>query len=991
MVHKILISAKVPDPRQNILLNKLQGLGFKKNCHKVEIIDVYSIKKNLNQKQLIFCADMLANPVVQEYDIDTINGKISFDWAIEVGFLPGVTDNVGSTATEMISDGLRIKFTEIDHIYTSRIYCLIGKFSQNEIQKIADTLYNPIIERAMVADKLSFNRLILNPQNIPEVKLKTIQTVKKVNLNISDEELTQIGKSGIVNSDGSLRGPLALNLAYMKAIQKYFSDLGRSPTDIELESLAQTWSEHCKHTIFSDPIDEDKEGLFKTYIERATNEIRKQKGKKDFCASVFTDNSGAIKFDNEYLITHKVETHNSPSALDPFGGSVTGIVGVNRDTIGFGMGAKPIANTYGFCFADPNDREPIYRDKLKNQPMLSPRRILDGVVSGVNSGGNCSGIPTPQGFVYFDNCYKGKPLVFVGTIGLILQKVNGMNLIQKKAGPGDYIVMVGGRVGLDGIHGATFSSEALTGSSPATAVQIGDPITQKKLSDALIKEARDLNLYSSITDNGAGGLSCSVAEMAKESNGCLVNLDKVPLKYPGLSPWQIWISESQERMTLAVPPRKWKKLFKLLKQRGVEASVIGKFTNSAKCIVKASGKTVMNIDMNFLHHGLPPNHLYSSYTRSVNPDPTLPDDSDLTNILEKMTSRKNIAGYGFIFSQFDHEVQSSSVLKPLQGRGRVNADTTVIKPVFDSMQGIALSQGIYPSYSEIDTYQMAACSIDTAIRNLVAAGANMDKIALLDNFCWCSSTDHERLGQLKAAACACYDTATFYQTPFISGKDSMFNDFSGFNRIGQNVNMSILPTLLISAIGIIQDIRKSVSLDFKMAGDLIYILGNTFTEVGASEFYAFLSKQNGENKIGNKVPQVVFKDNRKIYRALSKCINKGLIVSAISCGRGGLAIALIKSSIGGQLGINIDLSKLPGKIDRSDMALFSESQGRVLVSINPKFQREFEKYIKNIPSALLGHVIDKPNFLVNGLSGQPVIKTDIRKLNSQYKSVFSGY
>ncbi len=377
------------------------------------------------------------------------------------------------------------------------------------------------------------------------------------------------------------------------------------PTDIELESLAQTWSEHCKHTIFAAALDEVEDGLYATYIKGATAAIRAAKGKDDFCVSVFRDNSGAIAFDDEYLVTDKVETHNSPSALDPFGGAVTGVVGVNRDAIGCGLGAKPIANRYGFCLAPPDDPRLLFRDKACTEPLLSPRRIMDGVIEGVNVGGNCSGVPTPQGFVCFDPRYRGKPLVFAGTVGLMPRTSAGRPSHLKAARPGDVIVMVGGRVGRDGIHGATFSSEALSSGSPATAVQIGDPITQKKFSDAIIKEARDAGLYNSITDNGAGGLSCSVAEMARECGGCVVELDRVPLKYPGLEPWQIWISESQERMTLAVPPDKLDAFTDLMARRGVEAAAIGCFEASGRCRVRWHGAVIMDVDLDFLHDGLP--------------------------------------------------------------------------------------------------------------------------------------------------------------------------------------------------------------------------------------------------------------------------------------------------------------------------------------------------------------------------------------------------
>src|SRR6185369_6733818 len=417
-----------------------------------------------------------------------------------------------------------------------------------------------------------------------------------------------------------------------------------------------------------------------------------------------------------------------------------------------------------------------------------------------------------QGFVYFDERYRGKPLVFAGTVGLIPRKIQGKLSHIKKAQPGDTIVMIGGRVGKDGIHGATFSSEALTGGSPATAVQIGDPITQKKLSDAIVKEARGLLLYNSITDDGAGGLSCSVSEMAKESGGCVVNLETVPLKYPGLDPWEIWISESQERMTLAVPQKNLKKFTELMERRGVESTVIGEFTDSGTCVVNFNKKTIMQIDMDFLHDGLPERKMKTTDTKLTFPTPKIALPKNLTESLATMLKRLNITSFEFITQQYDHIVLGNLVLGPLQGRGRINAETSVIRPVLDSQKGVIMSHGMYPTYSDIDTYHMAAASLDTAVRNAVAAGANPDYLALLDNFCWCSSNEPERLGQLKHAAKACYDYAVIYGTPYISGKDSMFNDFKGFDKDGNEIKISIPPTLLISSFGVIDDITKVVSL-----------------------------------------------------------------------------------------------------------------------------------------------------------------------------------
>ncbi len=992
MIHRLEIINKNADTRALVRKNKISANSFGKKIKEVVLVDVYSIDKKLSVQQLNKIVFMLINSVVQKAGINRFLHPKEFSWAIEIGYLPGVKDNIASTAQELIEDLLKIKFNKQENVYSSQITFLTGKFTENEVKKIAGSLYNPIIMKAKIKSYHEYMKDKGMGYEIPKIKLDLNKNVNEVDLNVNDEQLSQIGKNGITNPDGTRRGPLALDLTFMKTIQKYFKNLDRNPTDIELESIAQTWSEHCKHTIFSDPIDEIKDGLFKHYIKAATDKIRKNKGKKDFCVSVFTDNSGAIKFDDKYLITHKVETHNSPSALDPFGGAITGIVGVNRDAIGFGIGAKPIINTYGFCFADLDDNLPLYKGPNFTQKMLEPRRIMDGVIEGVNSGGNCSGIPTPQGFMVFDMRYKGKPLVFVGTAGLIPRKINGKNSHLKKAQPGDYIVMVGGRVGLDGIHGATFSSEAMDKGSPSTAVQIGDPITQKKLSDTIVKEARDLNLYNSITDNGAGGLSCSVAEMAQESDGCYVNLDKVPLKYPGLSPWQIWISESQERMTLAVPKNKWKKFNLLMKRRGVEASVIGRFTKSGKCIVNYHGQKVMNIGLKFLHDGLPRRPLKTVYVQTHYPEPHFSLPIDLSQTITQMLMRKNLAGFEFLSMQYDHEVQGGSVIKPLQGKGRINADASVTKPILTSNYGVIISQGICPTYSEIDTYYMSACAIDMAIRNAISTGADLDHLALLDNFCWCSGNDPQRLGQLKKAVQACYDYAVIYGTPFISGKDSMFNDFKGYDDQGNPVKISVPPTLLISSIGIIRDVTKSVSIDLKFPGDLIYLLGDTYDELGGSEYFAYLGeKETGESYIGNIIPKVDARKNKQIYHDLFRCIDQELISSAISVNRGGLATALVKTAIAGMLGIDISLDKLPSKASRIDYTLFSESQGRIIISLHSENKEKFEKIMNRNVFKQIGKVTDRNTILIRANKDREIVNLNLMSALKAYKSTFKYF
>ncbi|MFA6076725.1 MAG: AIR synthase-related protein [Candidatus Paceibacterota bacterium] len=965
--------------------------------------DSYLIDSKLSKKELVKLAQTLTNPILEDYFIDESPRVGNFSHAIEIGFLPGVTDNVGHTVKEIATDMLHLKKNFSLAVYTSKIF-FINSHGLEDAQKHSLTLYNPLIERALFVE-IKSGKIDL-PNKIPEVVLRKGVSILPVSLSVSDEELIKIGKEGILDETNLRRGPLALDLSSMQAIQKYFSSLKRNPTDIELESLAQTWSEHCKHTIFANEIDDIKDGLYKTYIKGATNLIRKQKterGQQDFCVSVFSDNAGGIIFDEDYLITHKVETHNSPSALDPFGGAITGIVGVNRDTIGFGLGAKPIANTYGFCFGNPEDTRPLFRDKEQKQRMLLPKRIMEGVVKGINVGGNCSGIPTLSGFIKFDDRYRGKPLVFAGTVGLIPRNLSihgGKKQLshEKQARVGDYIVMVGGRVGLDGIHGATFSSVTMDSTSPATAVQIGDPITQKKLSDSIVKEARDMNLYTSITDNGAGGLSCSVSEMAKECGGAKVFIEKIPLKYPGLLPWEIWISESQERMTLSVPKNKWKMFQKLMESRGVEAIVIGEFTNSGKVIVQYKGKKIMDIDMEFLHNGLPKHYLNTTPVIIKNLEPALPKGLSRTKVLEKLLGEKNISGFAFISEQYDHEVQASSVLKPLSGRGRINTDSQIFRPVLNSNKGVVLSSSSYPSYGDISSYDMASCALDTAIRNIIASGGTLSHLAILDNFCWCSSNDPKRLYQLVEAVKACHDTAIGYGTPFISGKDSMFNDFKGYDEKGNPVSISIPPTLLISAISVMPDLYKTVSPEFKNSGDIIYLLGETHDELGASEYYKLLVKQEGNNAthldplrceassarlVGNSVPKVNLEKNLKTYLALEKAIQKELLASSLSVTSGGFGIALTKASIGGMLGCEINIKNMLGGSNLADVKLFSESQGRILVSVSPKNTKQFERIMQEIPCAKLGKVTKNDKFVI--LDGKDkIVETNIKKLHAIY-------
>ncbi|MGH1398369.1 MAG: phosphoribosylformylglycinamidine synthase subunit PurL [Alphaproteobacteria bacterium] len=963
MTTRIEVLAHIDDGRAKTLEKAIKAKGLSAS---VRVADIYTSESTAAANDTF--TQSLANPVTQK----TGNLPQDFDWALEIGFLPGVTDNVGHTTEEI----LKLTGANDDtSCYSSRLYLIKGDLEKADIESISTTLSNALIQRISIKSADAFKADGGMETIVPRVTLNTTSDspADKVDLNgLSDDELMEISQKGIEN-----RGPLGLPLIYMKAIQDEYA--GKTITDIELETIAQTWSEHCKHTIFASPIDDVKEGLYKGYIKRATKEIRETRGEDDICVSVFSDNAGGIIFDDNYLITDKVETHNSPSALDPFGGAITGIVGVNRDCIGFGMGAKPVINRYGFCLADPRTSPEYYRDKALTNPILSPETIMKGVIDGVEAGGNQSGIPTPQGFVTFDDRFVGKPLVFVGTIGLIPRTINGKPGHEKCARPGDKIVVAGGRVGRDGIHGATFSSVALDEGSPATAVQIGDPITQKKMSDAIIKEIRDLGWYSAITDNGAGGMSSSIGEMAEQSGGFHVELDRVPLKYPGMAPWEIWISESQERMTMAVPPENTEKLIALFAKRGVEATIVGTYTNSGKAHITYNDETIMDMEMDFLHDGNPETPLKTTFTRGGEQEPDIAEDTERTNTLLAIMSRLNIASKEFISTQYDHNVQGTAVIGPLQGQGRVYAETSITKPVFSSNKGVVLSQGLFPRYSDIDTGAMAAAGVDLAVRNAVAAGCPIDHLALLDNFCWCSSDEPERLGQLKRAVQAIYEAAVKYETPFVSGKDSMFNDFKGFDANGNPVKISAPPTLLASSIGVIPDINRAIDLAPKAVGDLIYILGETKDECGAGEYYDHLGF------LGNNAPETDTHQNLRLYKLYSRASRDRLIASAYALNHGGLAAALAKKAIAGQMGLDITFDSLPHL--PTEKLLYSESTGRILVTVAPQNKEKFEKNFKGFEHIhQIGHVA-----YTDKLSIRNTLDAPIKDLEEAYKSPLRDY
>lgn len=750
---------------------------------------------------------------------------------------------------------------------------------------------------------------------------------------------------------------LALNLEEMKACKRYFSKRGRNPTDVELQTIGQTWSEHCYHKTFKGEIlvGRGKVRLFKDFISKATKELSPK-----WCISVFEDNAGIVDFERGYAVAAKVETHNHPSAIEPFGGAATGVGGVIRDILG--VWAKPIANIDVLGFGPLN-----YSYEALPAGVKHPKYIFSGVVAGIGSYGNNMGIPTVSGGIYFDESYVGNPVVYCGCVGLL-----PVEKYVKRTRPGDMAVLAGGMTGRDGIHGVTFASAELTEESEEIsrpAVQIANPIEEEKLRRAII-QIRDEGLASGITDLGGGGLSCAAGEVANRSNcGIRVELEKVKLKYPNMIPWEIWISESQERMFLTVPEKNIRRVMEIFEDEDVEASVVGRFTEGNAVKVLYHGHEILNMDLDFLFG--PPTIKRTVKRKPARlTEPRFSQPSDLTEILLKLLSAPNIASKESVVRTYDHEVQGNTVLKPLHGKHGGPNDAAILKPLQDSWQGVVLSCGMNPSYGRIDPYWMAAASVEEAIRNNVAVGGR--RIALLDNFTWGNPEKMEQLSALVEACKACYEFAKAFGTPFISGKDSLYNE----SPLGP-----VTPTLLITAIGIIPDVRKAVSVDLKEPGDSIYIVGRTYPELGGSEYYKLFGK------VGRSVPKLRSAEAKRVLNSITKAIDSGYIRVCHDISEGGLAVAAAEMVLSGDCGAEMDLRKVPASMNgkgRDDLILFSESNSRFLVEVVKGKEKEFERLMGNY-SALVGEVSETDDFSVIGLKGGKIIETRSEKLRKAWK------
>ena len=921
------------------------------------------------------------------------------DAVIEVSFHPGVTDNSACAAME----GLELLGLK-GRVASGKTWFFWGDCSLNSLKEFAvSELANPLIEKIVVESYQSYvavNRF----KNIrfPRISLSGNRRIEECSLELSGDELEQLSK----------RRSLALDRREMQCLSQYFGDkklkeqrsyrgLPTGPTDVELEIIAQTWSEHCKHKIFAAKIDYTErvdgltvignktiDGLYPTWIKGTTRKIEREWG-VDWTKSVFSDNAGVVRLDSQIDFCIKVETHNSPSALDPYGGALTGILGVNRDILGVGLGARPVANTNVFCLAPPERPRPE-EDGEMPKGILFPGRILRGVHRGVQDGGNKSGIPTVNGAMLFDPSYGGKPLIFCGTVGVLPQKrilQRGEYKIemegwQKSPLAGDRIFMVGGAIGADGIHGATFSSLELDDSAPATAVQIGDPLTQRRVLDFL-QEAE--GLFSAITDNGAGGLSSSVGEMALSVGGAEVDLSKCPVKYPGLAPWELMLSESQERMTLAVPPENVESFSELALKRGVTATDIGFFCDHGRLDVFYGEELAASLDLDFLHHGLPQMKLKAHWDGPRKQSSWLAlekqeSQEDLNEILKNLLSSNNIASKEYWVKRYDQGVQGATYLRPfIEGRNQSSpGDAGVIGAAphgGEAGNAIAIGCGMAPSVSPYDPYLMAQLAVDEAVRNVLSVGGKIARLCLLDNFCWPDPIIGEKnpdgdykLGQLVRACAGLYDICCGYGTPLVSGKDSMKNDFRGTNRRGEPLSISILPTLMVTAMAQC-GIEKICSAEFKQKGDSIYLLGGQGSGLLGSEYEQAYAIQN------TRLPEMDIAKNFQLYKNMQPLFEKKLLQSCHDISEGGLLIALVESCFAQEFGLHIELNKFSQ--EKLYEVLFNQSAGRFIVSVSPEKKDEFERELEQWH--FLGKVTRTRQIILN-FRGKTVLESDVGEL-----------
>ncbi len=964
-----------PDAVAQSVLTEARKAGAK--VSQVTTARVYLIQARLEVEMVGRIArELLTDPITQTVSLGATAVREG-DAVVEVHYQPGVMDPVAQSTRDAIVEMLPELSADEVEVRTGFRYDFVGGVSDRAV-------LHALAERSLA------NTVIQDIHDTPYLP-GHFQSGSAYSLRITHVPLLNLDDDGLMKL--SREGHLFLSLDEMRAIRDYFRSLpggGRDPSDIELETIAQTWSEHCVHKTLKSTVryrettspraasghspsiadflahpghERNADGsitihnLLKSTVAAATHELMAKTDLGDWCVSVFKDNAGIVKFDDADGVCIKVETHNHPSAIEPYGGAATGIGGCIRDVMGTGLAARPIANTDVFCvaFPDRNDDSATPhaagRTKPASDPLpkgvIHPRRVLQQVVAGVRDYGNRMGIPTVNGAVAFHEDYLANPLVFAGCIGLIpLDKCFG------KVQPGDRIIALGGRTGRDGIHGATFSSAELTDTHAdefAHAVQIGNAITQKKTLDVIL-QARDISadqggpLFHAITDCGAGGFSSAIGEMGKDT-GAHVTLETAPLKYRGLSYTEIWISEAQERMVLAVPADRVAQLRRLCEAEDVEMCDLGQFgwnqegTSDPVLVLTYHGTEVGRLSTHFLHEGIPTPTREAEWSFSA-ASCTAParlsnaeHSSSLKETLFALLSHPNIASKHWIIRQYDHEVQGGSVVKPLVGpRQDGPGDAAVLRPKLDSSRGIAIGNGLQTGLGEKtpggDSYWMTLAAIDEAVRNVVCVGANPARIAILDNFCWPRCDDPKQLGSLVRAAEACYAGALAYRTPFVSGKDSLSNQFT--TEDGKLI--TIPPTLLITALGIVPDTTLARTMDAKAADSTLLLVGETTGSMGGSHYIDVA----GDAGRDCSIPRTDLTRGPGTASAVAELIARGLVRSAHDCSDGGLLVAAAEMAFAGGIGLDLDLDQVPTTRELDHLThAFAETPSRYLLEVAP--------------------------------------------------------
>ena len=916
MIYEVRIASKEDsDPKGEDLLAEIKRTLKITSIKKIQTAKVYRLEGISKKEALEFAKKVLFEPIDQKM---AFKGLIfsGADQLLEVAYKPGVMNpEAGSLLKSALDLGINLKAAD-----SSWEYAFFGKIGKDEAKDLITKLrlYNPLIEH--IVDQKPKTLLI----SAKSSKAKTIPI-----RNLNEKELLELSKDR-----------LFLNLDEMKVIQNYFKSIKRDPTDCEIEVLAQTWSEHCVHKTFKAKLTID--GKKKSpLIERIK---RTAKFNSKIIVSAFEDNSGVIDFYDGWAVNGKVETHNSPSAIEPYGGAMTGSGGVFRDILGTGNGAKPIISTDIFCFAPPD-----FPKKDLPPGCLPPDYLLRRVVAGVRDYGNRVGIPTNNGSIHFHDDFRAKPTVAVGSFGIIPKTQ------AKKGKPkiGDLILTIGGSTGRDGIHGATFSSGEMTHRTievSGSSVQIGNAIEEKRIID-LVLVLRNQGLINALTDCGAGGYSSAIGEMGREI-GARVNLEKVPLKYFGLSPWEIFLSESQERMIIAVSAKHLRKVQKLSRLYNVKNAVIGKFEKTGMLKVFWQKEKVCELAMQFLHHGLPQRKMIGT-SKNIKVKENLPQKpQNLERLWQKILSHGNVCSKEPIIRMYDHTVQGTNALHPLGG---VNLDApndgVVIRPLLDKPYGLVVSHGLNPILNRIDPYWGSIWSAIEAVSNFVAVGGDIENAALIDNFIW-PFPDEESLADLDKSVDACFDMAKLLKMPFISGKDSLSSTY----RYPNGEVLKIPPVLLISVFGKIPNVSKTTSSDFKSPLSTIVLVGKPDIEALGGSVYFDVTKS-----VSLEIAKPDLKSLVPTFTAIKKGINNGRILAVHDISEGGIATALFEMCLGGGCGAKIDISNISKA--RPDFIFFNETAGTFLVEV------ENEKVVRSlfakVPYYILGQTSADPNIRVN--------------------------